>query len=269
MSNTPLISINITTYNRAHLLPRCIDSVLRQTYPNLEIIIVDDCSTDDTENVVQRYIRKDTRIKYIGHVKNLGNAYTRNTALRNCKGKYIAFLDDDDEWIDDDKLKKQVGVFEEYPHSNLGIVCSNVRFIGKGKSRIEKLSLPVDMKKAILKGNSIIHNSTVLTTRRILQKVGGFDIKLKRGIDSDFYRNCILRFGYRVILLPDITTNYYEEGPDRITLLHSKNSIIKHIHSNLYCIKKYFRYFLKYPLILIYRFLRITKALFVLLRAYM
>jgi glycosyltransferase involved in cell wall biosynthesis len=268
MGNLPLVSINITTYNRAHLLPRCIDSVLRQTYANLEIIIANDCSTDNTKSVVRHYIKKDKRIKYIDHDKNLGNAHTRNTALKNCKGKYIAFLDDDDEWIDPDKLKKEVGIFEKYPHSGLGIVCSNVQFIKKESRRIEQLILPADMKKAILKGNSIIHNSTVLTTRRILLEVGGFDTKLKRGIDSDFYRTCILRFGYRVFLLPDITTNYYEEGPDRITLLNSRKSIIKHIHSNFYCIRKYFRYFLKYPSVFLYRILRITKASFLLLRAY-
>ena len=103
-----LISINITTYNRSHLLARCLDSVISQTYKNIEIVIVDDYSTDDTANVVDQYIARDPRIKYIRHKRNLGNAFSRNTAINNGTGKYVAFMDDDDVWIDSDKLVKQV-----------------------------------------------------------------------------------------------------------------------------------------------------------------
>ena len=91
-----LVSVNITTFNRAHLLPRCLDSILTQSYKNLEIIIVDDCSTDYTEEVVKKYQAKDSRIKYFKHEKNMGNAHARNTALKNCSGFYVAFMDDDD-----------------------------------------------------------------------------------------------------------------------------------------------------------------------------
>ena len=100
MNKESLVSVNITTFNRSDNLIRCIDSVLKQDYQNIEIIIVDDCSTDNTYDVVKNYQRKDRRIKYFRHQKNKGNAHARNTAFEKCNGVYVAFLDDDDEWIE-------------------------------------------------------------------------------------------------------------------------------------------------------------------------
>ena len=98
--------------------------------------------------------------------------------------------------------------------------------------------------------------------KEIVDQIGKFDIHLKRGIDSDFYRRLILKSKYKIHFMPDVTINYYEMGTDRITLLISKKAILNHIHSNVYCLKKYFRYFLRYPSTLIYRILRITKAIY-------
>jgi len=256
----PLVSIAITTYNRAHLLSRCLNGVIKQKYSNIEIIIVDDHSTDDTEQRIKQYLKHDKRIKYVRHKKNLGNAHARNTALKNCIGKYVAFIDDDDEWIDPNKLIKQVSIFESSDKPQLGIICSNVNIISDKKTSIKTIKEPKNIKKAILFGNSIIFNSTVLTKRDILLTVKGFDVNLSRGIDSDFFRNFILKQKGHIYFMPDVTINYYEMGTDRITLLTSKKAILNHINSNMYCIKKYFRYFLKYPSTLIYRILRIGKA---------
>lgn len=99
MKNLPLISVNITTYNRAKQLVRYVEAVKKQSYPNMEIIIVDDNSTDNTQTVIDPYLQ-DPRFLYIKHKINKGNAAARNTAWRNSKGEYIAFMDDDDIWID-------------------------------------------------------------------------------------------------------------------------------------------------------------------------
>src|SRR6056297_2055943 len=107
----PLVSVNLTTYNRAHLLHRAIKSVLNQAYKNLEIIIVDDGSDDNTYEVLENLGKNDNRINYIKHAKNRGNAAARNTALKNSSGEYIAFMDDDDEWIDPHKIEKQISIF--------------------------------------------------------------------------------------------------------------------------------------------------------------
>lgn len=100
-----LVSIIMPSWNTADFIRESIDSVLAQTYTNWELLIVDDCSTDNTDEVVASY--KDERIKYFKNEKNSGAALTRNKALREAQGEWIAFLDSDDLWTVD-KLEKQI-----------------------------------------------------------------------------------------------------------------------------------------------------------------
>lgn len=237
--NNPLVSVNITTYNRAHLLRRCLKPVFSQSYPNIEIVIVDDCSSDETPEVIHKLAAEDKRLKYFRHKTNQGNAFSRNTALKHCNGKYIAFLDDDDEWIDVHKLKKQVGIFEKSA-STYGIVCSNViSHRGNTGSKPVEISKPDNLREHILKRNGIIFNSTVMTKRSILEQTNGFDIQLPRGIDSDFYRMCIVTFGYDVFFMNDYTTLVHEHGADRMTNYNTKQGLKNVIRANIYLIRKY------------------------------
>src|SRR5512138_1185650 len=96
---TPLVSVVIPTYNRAPLLERAIHSVLSQTYTNLEVIVIDDASTDDTQDRIKNLQLADIRIQYIRHDRNRGSQAARNTGIHAAKGKYVAFLDSDDEWL--------------------------------------------------------------------------------------------------------------------------------------------------------------------------
>lgn len=96
IENNPLVSVIIPTYNRAHLVKRAIDSVLKQTYKNFEIIVVDDASSDNTEQIINLFA--DRRIIYIKQEKNMGVAAARNAGIKKARGKYIAFLDSDDEF---------------------------------------------------------------------------------------------------------------------------------------------------------------------------
>ena len=95
-----LVSVVIPTHNRGDLLPRAIRSVLQQTYLNLQCIVVDDASTENTAQVVYQF--EDDRLVYLFHESNRGASAARNTGIAHAKGKLIAFLDDDDEWDDDD-----------------------------------------------------------------------------------------------------------------------------------------------------------------------
>lgn len=106
-----LVSIIMPSYNTAKFISETIESVLAQTYPNWELIIADDCSTDDTDAVVRPYLA-DGRIRYIKNEKNSGAAVSRNRALREAKGKWIAFLDSDDLWLPE-KLEKQIAFMEQ------------------------------------------------------------------------------------------------------------------------------------------------------------
>ena len=92
----PLVSVVIPTRNRSQLLQRAIESVLRQTYDYLEILVIDDASDDDTERVIAAF--GDTRIRYMRHTGGGGAAAARNVGIRAATGSVIGFLDDDDEW---------------------------------------------------------------------------------------------------------------------------------------------------------------------------
>ena len=101
-----MVSIIMPSYNTANFISESIKSVMAQTYTNWELIIVDDCSTDNTDDVVKPYLNE-SRIIYIKNSKNSGAAVSRNRALREAKGKWIAFLDSDDLWMSE-KLEKQI-----------------------------------------------------------------------------------------------------------------------------------------------------------------
>ena len=104
----PVVTVIIPTFNRAAIVGRAIRSVLAQTCPDWELIVVDDCSTDATEQAVRDF--SDNRIKYLRHDRNRRLSAARNTALRCGRGEYVAFLDDDDEWLPE-KLEKELEVF--------------------------------------------------------------------------------------------------------------------------------------------------------------
>ena len=106
-----LVSIIMPSYNTGRFIKETIESVLAQSYPVWELIIVDDCSTDNTDDVVNQYLA-DERIHYIKNDTNSGAAVSRNRALRGAKGKWIAFLDSDDLW-EPDKLQKQISFMRD------------------------------------------------------------------------------------------------------------------------------------------------------------
>ena len=106
-----LVSIVMPSYNTAEFIADSVLSVLSQTYTEWELIIVDDCSTDDTDHVVEPYL-KDKRIRYLKNEKNSGAAESRNRALREAQGRWIAFLDSDDLWMPE-KLARQIRFMED------------------------------------------------------------------------------------------------------------------------------------------------------------
>jgi glycosyltransferase involved in cell wall biosynthesis len=243
----PLVSVNIATYNRAPLLARCLDSVLAQNYENMEIIVVNDASSDNTVEVVEEYQQNDSRIELINHEENKGLSATRNTAYRISKGSLIAFMDDDDEWTDNQKIKKQVQIFDQ-SDEDLGIICSGVLLIDHyGEKRKKIIEEPRDLKSHILTRNGIIYSPTVMTRKSIIEKAGGFDDNLSRGVDSDYYRRCIVRHNYKVHFMPEVTTAIHEYGDDRITPFMGFKGRMNIIIANGYLIYKYFDQYLFYP----------------------
>ena len=120
-----LVSVIIPTHNRANLLGRAIQSVLEQTFTRFELIIVDDGSTDETENLVRNF--RDKRISYCRQ-KNMGATAARNTGLELARGDYVSFLDSDDEWTPT-KIERQLEVFCSSALPNLGLVTCGHRIV--------------------------------------------------------------------------------------------------------------------------------------------
>lgn len=129
MRNYELVSIITPSYNCAKFVEETIQSILSQTYSNWELLFQDDCSTDNTKEIVTKYAEKDSRIKYECNAKNSGAAITRNNALRRAKGKWIAFLDSDDIWLPG-KLEKQIKFMQD----------NNYHFSYTGYCEINELS---------------------------------------------------------------------------------------------------------------------------------
>ncbi len=175
MSNS-LVSVIIPAYNAQNFIKATIQSVINQTYPNWEMLIVDDGSTDETRQVVQKYLA-DHRIQYL-YQKNQERAAARNRGIRHASGKYIAFLDADDLWLPD-KLKVQVEYLHNHPKT--GLCFTHYMLINsQGESlgqQAVNFATGSNQFYSLLKGN-FIANSTVMTPRTILDKVGLFDESL-------------------------------------------------------------------------------------------
>lgn len=166
-------SVIVPTYNRAHMVTETIDSILSQTFRDLELIIVDNDSTDNTEEVIKSY--KDKRIRYFKHQNNGIVAVNRNYGVSKAKGEYIAFCDDDDLWFPE-KLEKQVQEMEK--DSQIGLVCNNViHFNGKGDHGEAFKAKPrdSDLTFEALVWKSFISGSTVLVRKAVLDDVGLMD----------------------------------------------------------------------------------------------
>ena len=116
-----LVSIITTLYNSGDYISRTIESVLLQTYTNWEMLITDDCSTDNGPDIVESYAARDPRIRLIRLKENGGPGVSRNMSIQNAKGRYIAFLDSDDTWMPD-KLEKQLALMDK---TGCGMVYSS------------------------------------------------------------------------------------------------------------------------------------------------
>ena len=180
MNDTDLISVIIPTYNRAHLIKRSIDSVLNQTYKNLELIIVDDGSTDNTKEIIDSI--KDERIVYVKQ-ENQGASAARNKGIDLAKGKYIAFQDSDDVWHSD-KLEKQINALKQ---NNADVVFCKMFVFGNLKKRVfpkhfkngflKKDELPFGISTQNIFGKTDIFKNNFFDT--IMQPIEDFELTLR------------------------------------------------------------------------------------------
>lgn len=182
----PKISVLIATYNRPGLISRAIESVLAQKFTDWEIVIVDDGSSDDTESICLNWQKKDSRIRYfkINHCGRI--AKVSNFGLSKIGGEYVAILDDDDYWIEPEKLKKQINFLDknrEYVGCGSGFLVEKE---GLEKIKVLKPENNEQIKKVALLANTMA-NSTAVFRYDIAQKSGFYDESLPQFADWDFW----------------------------------------------------------------------------------
>lgn len=192
----PLVSVIIPTYNRAYILPKAIESVINQTYPRIELLVVDDGSTDNTPYIVPKY-----KLKYIRLPKNFGPSFARNIGIEQAKGELIAFLDSDDVFVKK-KIKKQVDFLEKHPQYQ--IVQSDEIWY-KGTRRINPKKYHEKASKYFLDRAvklCVVSMSTVLMKREIFKKIGLFDIDFPVCEDYEFWLRVALFYPIGLIKEP-------------------------------------------------------------------
>lgn len=202
------VSVVIPTHNRDYILRRAVDSVLNQTYSNLEIIIISDGSTDNTEEVLKELEEEDSRIKSISYHPSKGANYARNKGIELSSGSHIAFLDDDDEWHED-KLEMQIDIFKSNNKIGLVYTGKKVIYVNEKKEYSSISKLQGDLSKEILKKNVIGTTSSVMVRKKELKKAGFFDEKMPAMQDYELWiRICQIT---QVGVVPMEKVNYYND----------------------------------------------------------
>ncbi|GAA0241172.1 glycosyltransferase family 2 protein [Haladaptatus pallidirubidus] len=194
----PTVSVIVPTYNRAHSLPRTVESVLSQTLEDLELIIVDDASADNTAEVVASY--DDDRIRFFKHEENQGASAARNTGIEHAEGKYMAFLDSDDVWLPT-KLEKQVLTLEMRSDDWIAAYCKAETVHPDGQNPVIKWATQLISRRNKTEGaeggkeligpllSDSLHTSagsTLLVTSEVARKINGFDESFDRFQDPEF-----------------------------------------------------------------------------------
>lgn len=186
MSDEPQVSVIIPTYNRSDFLRIAIASALSQTFQSLEIIVIDDASENDVKKVTTQF--GDGRLRLVRHRTNRGVAAARNTGVANAQGKYIAFLDDDDEWLPD-KIERQFELLERSPKS-VGVVYTGWVAVDAASGRVLYRVTPNergDIFESMLLQDSLAPTSSLFLKKECFEKVGLFDVEFAYGEDFDMW----------------------------------------------------------------------------------
>jgi glycosyltransferase involved in cell wall biosynthesis len=201
----PFFSIIMTTYNRAYIIQRALDSLISQVERNWETVIVDDESTDDTYQRIQPYLCSNQQIRYI-RKDHSGEAMSKNAGIKSSFGKYITFLDSDDEY-DPTHLQSRKAILENYP---------SVTFLHGGAKIIGNLFVPdrFDFKKKINLSDCVI-GGTFFIERNLLFQLNGFR-NIILGTDADLFERAV-EANISIMKTTSPTYIYHHENEDSIT----------------------------------------------------
>ena len=197
----PAVSVIITTYNRAQYVTKAIESVLAQTYQDWELVIVDDGSSDNTREVVHKYLREDGKVRYVLQ-SNQGLSAARNKGISETSANLIAFLDDDDWWLPE-KLETQVRFMEVHPE--FGLSYTLLRIIREIDGAIDGSTvIPAKMATTFeeILEDSFIPASTVAVRRECLEKISSFKVDAVPQEDLELWLRFVQRWNIGVLEKP-------------------------------------------------------------------
>lgn len=200
--NNETVSIITPVYNASSFIDQTLSSVLRQSYKDYEVILVDDCSNDNSAEIIAKYTEKYPNIIYYKQETNQGAAVARNKALEMAKGRYVAFLDSDDVWCED-KLAKQLAFLKK---KNCAITCTALDCIDEEDKPLNSIRNVCDViSYQLLLHNTMIATSTVLIDRN---KSGNFCMPLRRGGQDYATWLMLMRSGENCYGLNEVLCHY-------------------------------------------------------------
>lgn len=187
INNQPLVTVYIPTYNRVELLKRAVQSVQKQTYKNLEIIIVDDCSTDGTHDYLKLLKKEDKRVRYFLKEKNSGACVSRNIAIEHASGEFITGLDDDDYFLEN-RIYNFYNAYKMKDDNIVALFTPNIK--SKSRSLFKNKLLHLISKKVVKKrdlyGANYIGNQ-IFAKKAIFIEAGMFDPSFRAWQDFDLW----------------------------------------------------------------------------------
>ncbi len=223
MTKQPLISIIMPTYNCGKFIGKTIDSVIKQTYSNWELIVVDDCSKDDTEKELKKY-QKDKRINYVKLEKNSGAAVARTEAMKRAKGNYMAFLDSDDLWYSE-KLEKQLKFMQDNSYDFTCTAYEQIDEEDNNLNKVIKTKKKADYNRILL--DCPVGNSTVMYN---VDKLGKFEVpNIRKRNDDALWLQIIKKANY-IYGMNDVLMQYRIRSN---SISSNKLSLVKY-HWQLY-----------------------------------
>lgn len=209
MQNSPLVSVICLCYNHADFVEETLNSVLKQTYPNIELLIADDCSTDASKSVITNWLTNHPEIPFVANTSNIGNTKTFNKMLALAKGDYIIDLAADDVLLPD-CVAKQIKAFQESKFSNVGVVYGNAALISEDGSslghyyelndegKIKTLPPSGNIYLSVLGQYHKICSVSSMVKREVFEKLGGYDENLAYE-DLDLWMRASKKYDFEFI----------------------------------------------------------------------
>lgn len=237
MQNFPLVSIICLSYNHEDYVVEALNSVINQTYPNIELLIADDCSTDNSVEIIQNWLQHHPKVHFSVNEKNLGNTKTFNQLAKKAKGDYIIDLAADDVLLPN-CVEKQVSTFRNSNFSNLGIVYGNLIEIDKNGSSLRNYYTEKDhpesgdIYKMVIGRTTKICSVSSMVKKSVFEKLGYYDEKLAYE-DLDLWIRASREFDFEYI--NDVLA-YKRETPNSLSshFLIKNNSRTKKLNTSTF-----------------------------------